>query len=88
LSSDLKFLICKDESNNIKKLIPLNDIINIKIGRQTENFKRFSSDYDNRNRSFSLMLKERTFDLEGKNKDEVNQFIKTLDNILKKNCID
>lgn len=41
------------------------------MGRQTENFKRFSSDYDNRNRSFSLMLKERTFDLEGKNKDEV-----------------
>ena len=64
-----------------KKIYSIHDVIRLQAGRKTENFGRFKR--SNENRSFSILMKNRTIDLEAKNEAEMREFCQAFDNFLK-----
>lgn len=82
LTPDLRHLILRNEAYSIKRMIPTHHILQIQMGRNTQNFKRFKKVYENNSRSCSLMLKEQTLDLEAENFQELDLFIKSLSSVL------
>ena len=63
---------------NATKFFSIRDIVEIKNGRKTENFYRFKNDSENKERSFSIIMKSRTIDLEARNAQEKKEFCEAL----------
>ncbi|EAS02751.3 hypothetical protein TTHERM_00348410 (macronuclear) [Tetrahymena thermophila SB210] len=87
-SSDFRFFCWKgDKSPELKRSFPINKFQPYIIhGRNTENFKRFkTSNQMEKDLSFSLVLDDRTIDLQAKTIEEKEEFIKGLQIIF--NCI-
>ncbi|KAL4448702.1 hypothetical protein ABPG74_012791 [Tetrahymena malaccensis] len=87
-SSDFRFFCWKGlKSPELKRSFPINKFQPYIIhGRNTQNFKRFKTSNQMENdRSFSLILDDRTIDLQAESIEDKEQFIKGLQIIF--NCI-
>ncbi|KAL4498424.1 hypothetical protein ABPG72_013230 [Tetrahymena utriculariae] len=87
-SSDFRFFCWKGvKSPELKRSFPINKFQPYIIhGRNTQNFKRFKTNNQAENdRSFSLVLDDRTIDLQAESIEEKEEFIKGLQIIF--NCI-
>jgi len=62
----------KVDKTEYEKTFPIGQIEEVKLGKQTDNFKRFGGPVDDR--CMSLKVIDRTIDLEFKNKEERDKF--------------
>jgi len=72
------FAFVKTQHQNATKFFFIRDIVEIKDGRKTENFFRFKNDSENKESSFSIIMKSRTLDLEARNAPEKKEFCEAL----------
>lgn len=78
-----KFLMVNEKKWSKSKVFSIEDILEIKDGRNTKNFMRFSTNSTKKiNNSFSLLLKNRSLDFEAKNEREKNEFCKAMKTFL------
>lgn len=66
---------------SLKKIYSIHDVLGLQEGRNTENFGRFKK--GNEKKSFSILMKNRTIDLEAKNEGEMREFCQAFGNFLK-----
>lgn len=84
-------ILCDDALKNFYwkngkriKLFKISDIIEIKNGRNTVNFKRFGKKNERNDLSFSIVMSSRTVDLEAFDNKEKEEFLQALTLVLAK----